>query len=60
MSTLHCPSLYQYTRRLTREVMVGNVGIGGNNPIRIQSMLTSDTLDTAGCVRESLALAEAG
>ena len=60
MSTLHCPSLYQYTRRLTREVMVGNVGIGGTNPIRIQSMLTSDTLDTAGCVRESLALAEAG
>lgn len=40
--------------------MVGNLGLGGNNPIRIQSMLTSDTLDTAGCVREALALAEAG
>ena len=48
MSTLHCPSLYQYTRRITREVTVGNVGLGGSNPIRIQSMLTSDTLDTAG------------
>ncbi len=61
MSTLlHCPSLYRYTRRLTREVQVGNLGLGGQNPIRIQSMLTSDTLDTAGCVRESLALAEAG
>ncbi len=61
MSTLlHCPSLYCYNRRLTREVMVGNVGVGGSNPIRIQSMLTSDTLDTAGCVKESLALAEAG
>lgn len=61
MSTLlHCPSLYRYTRRCTREVQVGNLGLGGQNPIRIQSMLTSDTLDTAGCVRESLALAEAG
>ena len=60
MSTLHCPSLYQYTRRATREVMVGGLGIGGNNPIRIQSMLTSDTLDTASCVKEALALAEAG
>ena len=60
MSQLHCPSLYQYTRRITREVTVGNTAIGGANPIRIQSMLTSDTLDTAGCVRESLALAEAG
>lgn len=60
MSTLHCPSLYQYTRRVTREVIVGGLGIGGANPIRIQSMLTSDTLDTAACVKESLALAEAG
>ena len=39
--------------------MVGNVGLGGVHPIRIQSMLTSDTLDTAGCVKEALALAEA-
>ncbi len=60
MSLLHCPSLYRYTRRTTREVAVGNLGLGGKNPIRIQSMLTSDTLDTAGCVREALALAEAG
>ena len=60
MSTLHCPSLYQYTRRATREVVVGGLGIGGANPIRIQSMLTSDTLDTASCVKEALALADAG
>ncbi len=60
MSTLHCPSLYQYTRRATREVIVGGLGIGGANPIRIQSMLTSDTLDTVSCVKEALALAEAG
>ena len=61
MSTpLHCPSLYSYQRRLSREVSIGNLRLGGQNPIRIQSMLTSDTLDTAGCVREALALAEAG
>ncbi len=57
---LHCPSLYRYARRSTREVQVGNLGLGGSNPIRIQSMLTSDTLDTAGCVKEALALADAG
>lgn len=57
---LHCPSLYRYTRRLTREVQVGNLGLGGENPIRIQSMLTSATLDTQACVKEALALAEAG
>lgn len=56
----YCTSLYRYTRRPTREVLVGNVGMGGNNPIRIQSMLTSDTRDTASCVREALSLAEAG
>lgn len=60
MSALHCPSLFEYNRRATREVMIGNLGVGGSNPIRIQSMLTSDTLDTAACVREALALAEAG
>ncbi len=40
--------------------MVGEVGVGGANPIRLQSMLTSDTRDTAACVREALELAEAG
>ncbi len=45
---------------MTREVQVGNLGLGGNHPIRIQSMLTSDTLDTAACVKEALQLAEAG
>ena len=60
MPLQHCPSLYRYTRRISREVTVGNLRLGGNNPIRIQSMLTSDTLDTASCVREALALAEAG
>ena len=57
---IHCPSLYRYTRRESREVIIGNTAVGGANPIRVQSMLTHDTLDTRGCVQEALALAEAG
>ena len=40
--------------------MVGDVGVGGSNPVRVQSMLTSDTLDTDACVAETLGLVEAG
>jgi (E)-4-hydroxy-3-methylbut-2-enyl-diphosphate synthase len=47
-------------RRATREVMVGSVGIGGGNPIRVQSMLTSDTMDTQACVQETLGLVDVG
>ncbi|MFG6362429.1 MAG: flavodoxin-dependent (E)-4-hydroxy-3-methylbut-2-enyl-diphosphate synthase, partial [Akkermansia muciniphila] len=53
MQSSYCPSPYRYTRRATREVMVGNVGVCGSNPIRIQSMLTSDTRDTDACVKEA-------
>jgi (E)-4-hydroxy-3-methylbut-2-enyl-diphosphate synthase len=56
----YCSSPYTYERRPTREVMVGEVGIGGANPIRLQSMLTCDTMDTEACVRQTLALAEVG
>ena len=47
-------------RRPTREVKSGGSAIGGENPIRIQSMLTSDTMDTEACVKETLGLVEAG
>ena len=60
MNTIHCADLYHRERRRTREVTVGNVGIGGDNPVRVQSMLTHSTLDTKGCVQEALQLAEAG
>ena len=60
VSLSYCPDLLRHARRPTREVMVGNVGIGGANPIRVQSMITSDTRDTTDCVAEVLALAEAG
>jgi len=65
MSTAHnllsyCPDLYRYQRRATREVQVGKVGIGGGNPIRVQSMLTSDTRDADACIKEALELVDAG
>ncbi len=57
---LYTASLFSYRRRKTREVKVGDVGIGGANPIRVQSMTISDTMDTAAVVREAKQLAEAG
>ncbi|MFK5922732.1 MAG: (E)-4-hydroxy-3-methylbut-2-enyl-diphosphate synthase [Verrucomicrobiota bacterium] len=56
----YCPSYFKYSSRSTREVLVGGVGIGGDHPIRVQSMLTSDTRDVEACVQEALALVEVG
>ena len=56
----YCASPYIYQRRLTREVKVGNVGIGGANPIRVQSMITCDTMDTAASIQQTLDLAAVG
>jgi len=56
----YCASRFQTLRRVTHEVKVGTVGVGGTNPIRIQSMTTSDTEDIAATVRQSIALAEVG
>ena len=56
----YCPSLTRYQRWQTREVMVGNVGVGGKNPIRIQSMTTTDTLDTIGTIDQSIRMINAG
>ncbi len=47
-------------RRFTHEVRVGNIGIGGQNPVRVQSMCTTSTMDTDGCVQQILAIARAG
>lgn len=60
MPDLDLPPPFFPARRKTREVRVGDVGIGGDNPVRVQSMLTCDTMDSGACVRDSLALAEAG
>ena len=48
------------TRRVTRVVRVGDVAIGGENPIRIQSMTTTDTQDVAATVAQAERLAAAG
>src|SRR6201982_1631471 len=50
----------QYRRRATREVMVGKVGIGGANPIRVQSMITCDTMDTEASIQQTMELEETG
>ena len=56
----YCKSLTKYFRFKTREVMVGGVGIGGDNPIRIQSMTTTNTMDTQATVNESIRMIKAG
>ena len=56
----YCASRFQTVRRRTHEVKVGAVGVGGTNPVRIQSMTTSDTQDVAATVKQSIALAEVG
>ncbi len=56
----YCNSLTSYSRYKTREVYIGDVPLGGNNPIRIQSMTTTNTMDTIATVEQSIRLIEAG
>ena len=56
----YCVSRLQTVRRPTVEVRIGAVGVGGSNPLRLQSMTTSDTQDVDATVRQCIALAEAG
>ncbi len=57
----YCDDLFSYHRWLTREVHVGkSLAIGGKNPIRIQSMTTTDTMDTEATVEQSIRMIEAG
>lgn len=57
---LYCESIFKTKRWKTREVMVGNVGVGGNNPVRIQSMTTSSTRDVEATVNQIIRLADSG
>ncbi len=57
---LYCNSLTHYSRYKTREVRIGNLLMGGNNPIRVQSMTTTDTMDTEGTVAQAIRMIEAG
>src|SRR5207237_1379954 len=56
----YCENPLVYRRRKTREVKVGNVGVGGDNPIRVQSMITCDTMDTEASIQQTIELADAG
>ena len=56
----YCNSLTEYSRYETREVYVGDVPLGGNNPIRIQSMTITDTMDTIATVEQTIRMVDAG
>lgn len=56
----YCASLTSYKRLPTREVKVGNLWIGGNHPIRVQTMTTTDTMDTMATVEQCIRCIEAG
>ena len=56
----YCNSLTSYSRFKTREVKIGNIPLGGNNPIRIQSMTTTFTMDTIATVEQTIRMVESG
>jgi (E)-4-hydroxy-3-methylbut-2-enyl-diphosphate synthase len=60
LPSIYCNSLTEYSRLNTREVKVGDLGIGSNNPIRVQSMTTTDTMDTIKTVEQSIRMIDAG
>ena len=56
----YCEDMFNYKRNSTIEVKVGNVVIGGSNPVRIQSMTTTDTNDTEATAEQAIRIIEAG
>src|SRR5450631_3290376 len=56
----YCANPFIYQRRVSREVRIGNVGVGGTNPIRLQSMITCDTMDTEASITQTMELAAVG
>src|SRR5882762_8927608 len=57
---LYCNSLTQYTRLKTKEVKIGNVFLGNGHPILVQTMTTTDTMDTMATVEQTIRCIEAG
>jgi (E)-4-hydroxy-3-methylbut-2-enyl-diphosphate synthase len=55
-----CSSLTRYSRLKTREVNIGGIPMGGDNPVRIQSMTTTDTMDTSETVAQTIRMVDAG
>jgi (E)-4-hydroxy-3-methylbut-2-enyl-diphosphate synthase len=56
----YCESLTTYKRRKSSVVNIGDIPLGGDYPIRIQSMTTTDTMDTMGTVEQSMRMIDAG
>ena len=56
----YCESLTSYRRLKTREVKVGNLLLGNGHPIRVQTMTTTDSMDTMATVEQSIRCIEAG
>ena len=56
----YCNSLTEYSRFITREVKIGDIPVGGKNPIRIQSMTTTFTMDTIATVEQTIRMVESG
>jgi (E)-4-hydroxy-3-methylbut-2-enyl-diphosphate synthase len=56
----YCNSLTSYSRYKTREVYIGDIPLGGNNPIRIQSMTTTDSMNTIATVEQTIRMVDAG
>src|SRR5687767_6788487 len=57
---LYCDSLTEYKRLRTREVRIGDLLLGNFNPIRVQTMTTTDTMDNTATVEQSIRCIEAG
>jgi (E)-4-hydroxy-3-methylbut-2-enyl-diphosphate synthase len=56
----YCETIYRTQRFKTREVMVGGVGVGGENPVRIQSMTTCSTRDVEATIDQIRRLSDVG
>jgi len=56
----YCNDPFNRKRLKTHTVKVGQLGIGGENPIRIQSMTTKDTMDTEGSIEEAIRMIDVG
>ena len=52
--------LFNYQRRKTSETHVGSIAISGENPVRIQSMTTTNTNDTEACVAQAERIVKSG
>ncbi len=57
---LYCESMTEYKRLKTREVKIGNLLLGNNHPVRVQTMTTTDTMDTMATVEQTIRCIEAG